>query len=396
MNSKSKSIKYTAFISHTEWFFYYLVTPKNLYFATDPVFVDHNEIPEYHQKIQNSVFFLEIVELRNSKSVPISFQATLELLRLPLLERDHYLSQDDFNKLMLLTITRIVNMLCDTGENSKLGRSIGRILQQLNLRDYGLVTEVRHTATHKTLPSIDVTKAAAKALYEFLIISYWNKQFDACAPFLRDNQDKIHAFVEKMAQEEPHVFKTELAEWSQIEYILNSRKGKNKTKAGDVLVVETEEKGKNRLKRALKIQDQFNKMITFLKKYDLRKSYVENGFEADLSTLTYFLRNTDRILFQKFNFLEYRLKHIIFLKDLCPEFGRIVEGVESKIPSVVKDLSVKSKKKPEGRNLEAVQEEEEALTGKNNKLRILEIEGKLKTEWVPEPIGKNFMSDLQL
>jgi hypothetical protein len=138
-------------------------------------------------------------------------------------------------------------------------------------------------------------------------------------------------------------------------------------------------------------------MITFLKNHDSRKSYLQNEFETDLSNLTYFLRNTDRILFQKFTFLEYRLKQIIFLKDLCPEFGRIVEGVESKIPSCVKDLSVKNKKKPtEGRNLEALQEEEELLTGKNAKLRILEIEGKLKTEWVPEPIGKSFMSDLQL
>jgi len=397
MNSKSKSIKYTAFISHTEWFFYYLVTPKNLYFANDAVFIDHNEIPDYHQKLQNSLFFLEIVELRNSKSLPISFQATLELLRLPLLERDPYLFQEDYNKLMLLTITRIVNMLCDTGENSKLGRSIGRILQQLNLRDYGLVTEVRHTATHKTLPSIDVTKAAAKALYEFLVLNYWNRQFDACAPFLRDNQEKVFAFIEQMAKEEPQVFQTELTEWSQVTYILNSRKGKHKTKA-DALGVDGEDKSKNRLKRALKILDFFNKMITYLKKYDLRKAYIENGFETDLSNLTYFLRNTDRVLFQKFTFLEHRLKQMIHLKELCPEFGKIVDGVEAKIPSCLKDLSSKTKKKPSKetpRNLDLVQEEEEELL-QNKKLRISEIEGQLKTVWVPEPLGKNFMSNLQL
>jgi len=387
--NKSETHKHTPFLSQIEWFLYYIVLPRNLTFTTSRY---NNQ--EYYDMLRNALSFLEIIELRSTKAIPISFSSTIEMLKLPLLTQDPYLSTEDMNKIMLMTVIRTVNNLCDCGSNAKLGRSIAKILQQLDLKDYGLVSEVRHAGTHKVLPSIEVTQTAVRAIYHYLLENYWDAQFEASAPFLRDQQAKVYDFLKKVSDDNPNFFRTNIQDWEGVHNILYSKKGKQKVRSSEQIAQEAEMSGKIKMKRALKILDILNKMITYLKKYDLRRKYLEEGFEKDLAALDHFLRNTDRLLFQRYMFLQYRLKQIIVLQELHESFSKIIETLTSKIPSIIKDLEGK-KKTPKLLEESMIPSNSDNEKNEKEETSVM-LEEKTKSEWVPQPIGFNFLKQMNL
>ena len=231
--SETSKVKPTAFLTESEWFLYYAIIPRKLFFFQG----SKDFYDQYCDQIRNALSYLEIVGLRNTKNVPIAFAQTIELLKLPLLYQDPYLKIEDMNKLISMTVVRAVNFLCDSGQNAKLGRSIGKILEQLDLKEHGLITEVRHATTHKTLPSLEVSQSSAISMYQFLMENYWNTQFKALAQVLRDNSGKVYKLIDKLLKEDPALFQTNIKSWDDVEMVLFTKKSKNQAKTTSQLIV---------------------------------------------------------------------------------------------------------------------------------------------------------------
>ena len=84
-----------------------------------------------------------------------------------------------------------------------------------------------------------------------------------------------------------------------------------------------------------------------MKKCEIRVKYQSSGkLKEDLKVLSALVHSNGRSLFQRYGFLQYRIKRIQALVEVSEDFGQILDTLKAKIPTIIKDVeNVKKQKK---------------------------------------------------
>lgn len=75
---------------------------------------------------------------------------------------------------MSMAIVRCTNLIIDTFNDCKFARSVAQTAKSINLPEF--IVDLRHDATHSTLPSSFLIAKAAEYLLSWLFTNYWAKQ----------------------------------------------------------------------------------------------------------------------------------------------------------------------------------------------------------------------------
>ncbi|KAJ1447995.1 Las1-like-domain-containing protein [Pelagophyceae sp. CCMP2097] len=80
---------------------------------------------------------------------------------------------------LAMVVIRTVNGLVDAGQASKTAKSVSGLAFALGLPSW--LVDIRHQATHNSLPSLELLTAAARELLSYLQVKYWQAQADHLA-----------------------------------------------------------------------------------------------------------------------------------------------------------------------------------------------------------------------
>jgi len=125
------------------------------------------------EKLEKVLLYLEQILSRDSKFNQISALATKQFL-------SHYLSlkyeQNEGNEKILIDIIRTISQFSDIYQEShKMNKSISQVLESINMKEGLFISEIRHMATHKELPSRILIQKSVEYMLEFLLENYWAK-----------------------------------------------------------------------------------------------------------------------------------------------------------------------------------------------------------------------------
>ena len=118
-----------------------------------------------------------------------------------------------------LAIIRFVNGHVDKAQGGAYARSVANVAAKLGIPDW--IIDIRHNATHKSLPDIDTLSLATTQVLQWLENSYWTPQ-NSC--------------IESANSEVPHLLSEYVSVQRELDVMLKEGKKVNKTKI--TLVVE--------------------------------------------------------------------------------------------------------------------------------------------------------------
>ena len=72
-----------------------------------------------------------------------------------------------------MTLTRLVNGICDQSQKGKFAISVQTLARQLNVPR--TLVDIRHDSTHNQLPSIQRLRKASEDAIEWLEVKYWER-----------------------------------------------------------------------------------------------------------------------------------------------------------------------------------------------------------------------------
>ena len=204
-------IEITCFISWEEWIYIIELISPNI--ASLPELkATYNQskakesLPYYYsfildsllntqEKLKNGLKLLDSILSRNSKQNPLSVLATKQFL-------GHYLSIKYDEKhcnyqAILLDIIRTSSQLSDIYQDShKMNKSISQVLESVHMKEGQFITEIRHMATHKQMPSRLLTKKSVEYLLVFLLENYWSKIYQKIKKEI-PKEINVKTFIEK-------------------------------------------------------------------------------------------------------------------------------------------------------------------------------------------------------
>ena len=134
-----------------------------------------NLLNENIDELEKSLSNLEKILTRSSKKNGISVEATYTLLSNfvileKLKENKTPLSKTAFHKILAFDIIRVTSQLSDLFKHNNL--SLNLILFEMKMEEHSLISEIRHQATHKNLPSLKIMKISLYYLIIFLFEQY--------------------------------------------------------------------------------------------------------------------------------------------------------------------------------------------------------------------------------
>lgn len=181
------------------------------------------------EKLEKALIFLEQILSRNEKFNPISVIATNQFLR-------HFLSlkyeENPSNEKILLDIIRTISQFSDIYQEShKMNKSISRVLESINMKEGLFISEVRHMATHKELPSKILIQKSVEYMLEFLIENYWGKIYRKVKGGFKEQRlfaRNVDGFKEEIRRKLGEIDKKQDFEEIFNEFIKNLKKNKFK------------------------------------------------------------------------------------------------------------------------------------------------------------------------
>lgn len=130
---------------------------------------------------------LEILEVwSHIQQLPVRVEATRILLRclqdLTPTGSTHEVAsiKSETSRLALsMAVVRCTNLIIDTYNDCKFARSVGQTAKSIKLPEF--IVDLRHDATHSSLPSSFLLSKAFAALFAWLLDNYWEKQAEVLA-----------------------------------------------------------------------------------------------------------------------------------------------------------------------------------------------------------------------
>lgn len=139
-------------------------------------------IETYHnlydfENIEQQVKGLERVKVWQSRSrskLPLAVDATASIITAGVEDVKAIVSQSVVRYTMAMVIVRFVNGMVDMEQKGVYARSVQSIAEEIGLPDW--LVDVRHEATHASLPSLEVLRVGCKFALNWLRESYWESQ----------------------------------------------------------------------------------------------------------------------------------------------------------------------------------------------------------------------------
>ena len=387
---KMLDVKYTEFTSKAEWLYTCILLRSQISFKDDEVIIDHN-------RLEIIIEFIEKIIMRNSKTVPIALSVTYDLLKILTKIKD-----PNCDKEALLVLIRSVNLISDIEQSTK-GKSISQMLETINLKEYNIISEIRHSATHKILPSFHLTQKGIQIFLKDILEMYWEKQFVEFKSSFHLIVDKLYKYSKKIYEEsegryldispeiekiwiqtrrdsvkknqiKPNQIKTNL-----IEFRLSLNKkideiSKLNDKQEQIQAIFDMQISKKKLSRGLLISEIFKRYLFKLTNLDYRREYIKSGqFKKELDVLDAVIKYNDDEIFTKFIFLKYKVQRIFYLQELDPAFQDILSLLEKKIPIALKKWNIDKKSKIKA-VIEKYKDDIQNISTENNPRRKLSLD----------------------
>jgi hypothetical protein len=283
-------------------------------------------------------YYENIIVIRNSSKIPISFSFTYELLKAVASETINY-------DTLSLALVRCLNQIVDLSQNTREHLSFVHSLKRMRVNDMiaDLVSETRHAIVHKAMPCREHVDLAAIYFLMFLQENFWEKSIASNLEHV--SQKRLEWTLEKMSK----VLKFNIA--SQVMASLKNSKlttkalsGKGRSQ-GKYTPYEFECQIKKELDTkypsALALNSIINDSKLPQKKYKACFILVQSLVEASDAKVgmkiaefigKYFLEHVNvsefRSCFSKKEFCDY-LRHILVFKSTRKDFEDFWTSLES-------------------------------------------------------------------
>ena len=142
---------------------------------------EDNEEEDQEDELKNKRRALEIVQMwRVRGRVPLAIDAHAQIVELQLMdeevmrEKKRRRNESTLRLSYAMTLTRLVNGICDPSQKGKFAMSVQTLATQLNVPR--TLVDIRHDSTHNQLPSIQRLRKASEDAIGWLDANYWERQ----------------------------------------------------------------------------------------------------------------------------------------------------------------------------------------------------------------------------
>lgn len=269
-----------------------------------------------HENLQDLILKLEIILSRSCKQNPIAIFSTKQLLK-------HYLSlmfeiTEATHQSILIDIIRITSQLSDIYQDShKMTKSINNILQSIEMKESQFISEIRHMATHKDLPSVILTKKSVEYLLVFFLEHYWFKTFK-CVKKMKINENTSIFSCKNI-----DIFKQKVQR-----FIKNTKECQNNQSCDEIIGEFQKNLQKKRFKCGLFLSEIMREFISL---------YINITDEGNVNTLKRIIieiinlsdkKNVGKLI--RFPFIKYKILKMISLCSINSNFKDVVENLFKK------------------------------------------------------------------
>ena len=144
--------------SREEW----LQTYRNLYNFDNP------------EQQRDGLDRVEAWKSRSGCKLPLAVEATASLIAAGVEDVGLITSSHVVRQMMAMVIVRFVNGMVDMEQKGAYARSVQSIADEIGLPDW--LVDLRHEATHASLPSLEVLRAGCRFSLSWLRDRYWESQ----------------------------------------------------------------------------------------------------------------------------------------------------------------------------------------------------------------------------
>eukprot|EP00049_Salpingoeca_infusionum_P004437 m.79303 g.79303 ORF g.79303 m.79303 type:complete len:555 (+) comp12564_c0_seq2:134-1798(+) len=123
--------------------------------------------------------------------VPLGVESTLALLRACLHDTDEVKPHVVRTKYSL-AIIRFINGFSDANQTRFMARAMNQTTAELQIPEY--IVDLRHEATHKALPSLQLLRVACLDSLKWLRTKYWVEQYDCMSDALNQVRDSLNEY----------------------------------------------------------------------------------------------------------------------------------------------------------------------------------------------------------
>ena len=171
-------LRVVPWLSRDEW----LQTYRNLYNFDNP------------KQQRDGLDRVEAWKSRSGSKLPLAVEATASLIAAGVEDVGLIISSHVVRQTMAMVIVRFVNGMVDMEQKGAYARSVQSIADEIGLPDW--LVDLRHEATHASLPSLEVLRAGCRFSLSWLRDCYWESQI---AEF-RERDESLVALIKEYAK----------------------------------------------------------------------------------------------------------------------------------------------------------------------------------------------------
>jgi ribosomal biogenesis protein LAS1 len=129
---------------------------------------------------------VDVWKSRSGSKLPLAVEVTASLITAGVEDVTSHVTPYVARHTMAMAIVRFVNGMVDMEQKGAYARSVQSIADEIGLPDW--LVDLRHEATHASLPSLEVLKAGCKFALDWLRDRYWESQI---AEFNKRDEDLV-------------------------------------------------------------------------------------------------------------------------------------------------------------------------------------------------------------
>lgn len=348
-NLNEFKIEVTCFYNWEEWLFIIeLICPKIASFSEWKTWYyrssDRENLPSYYsfllekilntqENLQLAIKFLESILSRNPKLNPLAVLATKQFLSHYLALKYDKKSLPSLHQTILLDIIRSTSQLSDIYQDShRMNKSIKSVLDSINMKESHFISEIRHMATHKQLPSLLLTSKSVEYLLLFFLENYWLKIYQKLQKEIpNDNNKRLY--------QENFEFLDEIKEKKMGKVFSNKNISffkKNIQKLIEDLLRKEDLKGIEDILKDFKGNLKKNKFKCGIFFSEILKNFINSCLKMEKTDVTHLKNMIVKIMEFKekrfvgklfrFPFIKYKILRMISLMTVNHDFKEILEG----------------------------------------------------------------------
>lgn len=128
---------------------------------------------------------------RSGGKLPLAIESTADLVLANLTDAQSNSFTTEKQLILSMALVRFVNGMADMNQRGVYARSVHSIAEEIGLPDW--LVDLRHEATHASLPSQDTLRAGIRVALSWLQEEYWEAQMKAH----KDSEQNLASLIKK-------------------------------------------------------------------------------------------------------------------------------------------------------------------------------------------------------